>query len=186
MHPVLHALRDPEEFALQAAQTAPPTVHAALALTASAGVGLYGVAMHLPQGLVPAGEGGLAAVLAAGVAWTAALPSLYVIGSLNGSTLPLRAVALATLQAVSFGGFAMLASVPVLWFFELCLPYPAVRLFINLLIFGGVGLSMVEVFLRVMRALEGRRFFHLLWMGLLALVGAEMFTLFGLFSLGEV
>ena len=122
MHPVLRALRTPEAFALESAETAPPTVHAALALTASLGVGLYGLAMHLPQGLAAAAEGGVAAILAAGVAWSATLPSLYVIGSLNGSALSLRAVALATLLAVSFGGFAMIASIPVLWFFELCLP----------------------------------------------------------------
>jgi hypothetical protein len=186
MHPILRALRTPEAFALESAETAPPTVHAALALTASLGVGLYGLAMHLPQGLAAAAEGGVAAILAAGVAWSATLPSLYVIGSLNGSALSLRAVALATLLAVSFGGFAMIASIPVLWFFELCLPYVGVRLFINLIIFAGVGLSMLEVFRRVMTALEGPRAFHFLWMGLLSLLGAEMFALFGLFNLGEV
>ena len=45
---------------------------------------------------------------------------------------------------------------------------------------------MLEVFRRVMTALEGPRAFHFLWMGLLSLLGAEIFALFGLFNLGEV
>lgn len=181
---VLSALREPEDFteSVSARVTLPTLV--SLALTASAGVAAYGAAMHAWDGAAAMAQGALAALMGAGLAWTASIPSLYIVGSLLGSKLKLEHVALSSLVTVSFGGLAMLASIPVLWFFELCLPMGGVRVFVNLMVFAGVGLSMVDVFLRVMARLEGRRFFHLAWLGLLSVVGAEMFWLFGLFNLG--
>ncbi|MCB9791262.1 MAG: hypothetical protein H6741_00910 [Alphaproteobacteria bacterium] len=181
---VLSALREPEDFTASTCERVTLPTLAALALTASVGVATYGAAMHAWGGAAAMAEGALDALMGAGLAWTASLPSLYVIGSLLGSKLKLEHVALSSLVTVSFGGLAMLASIPVLWFFELCVPYAGVRLLVNALVFGGVGLSMVDVFLRVMARLEGRRFFHLAWLGLLSVVGAEMFWLFGLFNLG--
>jgi hypothetical protein len=182
---VLEALREPESFARRWAleRRAPFTLLASLAATASVGVGAYGAAMHISEDALAAGQGGAAAILAAGIAWTASLPSLYVLGSLRGSRLTLQSLALATLVTVSFGGVAMLASIPVLWFFELCLPYSAARLFINAVVFLGVGASMSDVFIRVMAGLEGRRLLHFAWLGLLGMLGAEMFYVVGLFDL---
>lgn len=181
---VLHALREPEAFTLQWSPDRPPplSVLAALAMTASVGVGLYGAAMHAWQGGAEAAVNAGAAVAAAGIAWNATLPSLYVLGTFAGSRLPFRSLVLATLVTVSFGGVAMLASIPVLWFFELCAPHAAVRLLVTMLVFAGVGLSMSSVFLRVMNRLEGTRLLHLAWLGLLSVVGAEMFWVVGLFN----
>lgn len=184
---LLHALREPERFTLAEAHARPSLgTLATLAGTATLGVGAYGAAMHAHAGLAGAGLGLLAAVAAAGATWTATLPSLYVLGSLNGSRLDLRGVALTTLTMVSFGGVAMLASVPVLWFFEVCAPFPAVRLAVNLVSFAGVGLSMADVWVRSMRRLEGGRFLHGAFLALFGAVGLEMFWVFGLFDLGGV
>lgn len=180
---VLSALRDPEDFT-EAHQERPSLpLLGALVLTASLGVATYGAAMHAWNGAGAMALGAASALTAAGAAWTASLPSLYVIGSLGGSRLSLRGVALASLVTVSFGGLAMLASIPVLWFLELCLPLSWARLLVNGIVFTGVGMSMADVFLRVMGRLEGRRFFHLAWLGLLSVVGAELFWLLGLFNL---
>ena len=195
MTTVMTALRSPEAFALSRrdAPTKPQTNQlsrqdledfAALALTASIGVGLYGAAAHAFDGVSAMAHHALGAVVAAGIAWTASLPSLYILGSLTGSKLPARTVTLATLITVSFGGLAMLASIPVLWFFEFVSPTAGMRLAIVLTSFVGVGLSMSDVFLRLMGALEKVRLLHLLWLGLLSVVGAEMFYVFGFFQLG--
>lgn len=180
---VYQALREPESFAQAHAERPNSLTLAALVGTASLGVGAYGAAMHAWDGAAAMGQNGALAVAAAGIAWTASLPTLLVLGSMNGSRLRPAGVALATLITVSFGGLAMLASIPVLWFFELCVPYTAMRVFVNLLVFSGVGLCMGDVFLRVMARLEGFRFLHLAWLGLLSVVGAEMFYVLGLFNL---
>lgn len=194
---VRSALVAPEAFA-RAAAAAPPvpgpawaplvsradlSTMAALAATASLGVGGYGAAMHAHAGLLEAARHGALAVAAAGGAWCATLPALYVLGTLSGSRLSGRVVAMGALVTVSFGGLAMLASVPVLWFVELCLPHGWARLLVALVSFAGVGLSMADVFVRVMGALEGVRPRHLLWLLLLGLVGAELFWVVGLFDL---
>lgn len=180
---VYQALREPEAFAAAHAASPKPQTLAALVATASLGVGAYGAAMHAWDGALAMGQSGALAVAAAGIAWTCSLPTLLVLGSMNGSRLAPPAVALATLITVSFGGLAMLASIPVLWFFELCVPYTPMRVFVNLLVFAGVGLCMSDVFLRVMARLEGFRFLHLAWLALLSVVGAEMFFVLGLFNL---
>lgn len=200
---VLQALHGPEDFTTSWSErpdTEPPPallrrlapgltlpdlrVMGALTATASAGVGLYAAALHAFAGPLAMLTHAAAGVAAAGIAWSATLPALYVIDALTGSRLHARTVALAALVTVSFGGLAMLASIPVLWFFELCLPFAWARTAVALLTFGGVGLSMADVFLRVMARLEGRRLVHWGWLGLLGVVGAEMFALFGLFNLG--
>jgi hypothetical protein len=86
---------------------------------------------------------------------------------------------------VSFGALAMLASVPIRWFFGLTLPYPAVCLAVDLVVVTGVGVSMIDVFLRVMKALEPARsrLFALLWLGLVAVIGGELLVLFHVFDL---
>ena len=194
---VRHALIAPEAFT-QARCDAPPEATpswltvvrpgdlatiAALGATASLGVAAYGAALHAHDGLLPALSAAGAAVSAAGAAWCTTLPALYVLGALGGSRLPARSVILGALVTVSFGGLAMLASVPVLWFVELCLPYGWARLLTALVSFAGVGLCMSDVFTRVMATLEGPQLRHLAWLGLLGMVGAEMFIVLGLFNI---
>lgn len=180
---ILTALREPERFAGAQAHAAPPlSTLAGLAATATVGVAAYGAAMHAHAGLGAALHGLIAAVGAAGATWTATLPTLYILGSLNGSRLDLRGVALTTLVMVSFGGVAMLASVPVLWFFELCAQGSGTIVLVHLVTFAGVGLSMMDVWLRSMRRVEGFRWLHLAFLGLFGIIGLEMFTVFGLFG----
>jgi hypothetical protein len=194
---VRHALIAPEAFTkahaeapaeagprwLTLVRTGDLTTIAALGATASLGVGAYGAALHAHAGLLPALSAAGAAVSAAGAAWCTTLPALYVLGALGGSRLPARSVILGALVTVSFGGLAMLASIPVLWFVELCLPFGWARLLTALVSFAGVGLCMADVFSRVMATLEGGHVRHLAWLALLSMVGAEMFFVLGLFNI---
>lgn len=183
MSNVLDALRDPEAFTLKWRDQPPTSILAALSGTAAFGVALYGAAMHAFQGADAMLYNALGAAGMAGAAWGATIPALFVLGSLSGSRLSLRGVLLATLVTVSFSGLAMLASIPVLWFIELCAPWEPVRYLANVVIFGGVGLSMLDVHLRVGKALEGARFRHFAWLGLLGVLGAELFWVAGLWNL---
>lgn len=178
---VIDALREPEAFALRWDEDeAPLWLYAALAGTAAVGVGSYGAMLHAWRGGFGLLQFGFGAAAAAGLGWSAAMPSLIVLGGLLGSRLAPRTVVMASLVAVSFGGLAMLASVPVLWFFELVTAHPLGRAFAMLSSVTGVGLCMADVFTRCMRALEGFRLFHWLWVGLFGAVSLEMFILFGL------
>jgi uncharacterized membrane protein len=78
----------------------------------------------------------------------------------------------------------MLASVPINWFFGITLPHEATRLIVNLVVFTGVSVSMVDVFLRIMKALEPTRsrLFALVWLGLVAVIGGELMILLKVFS----
>lgn len=180
---VFDALREPEAFTVRwgLEQECPPAVLGALAGTAAFGVGTYGTMLHAWRGGAEAISRGLGAAIAAGLGWSAAMPALIILGGLLGSKLTPRATALASLVTVSFGGLAMLASVPVLWFFELTtLGSPHARAFALIAATLGVGLCMTDVFLRVMRAVGGSRFFNVLWFGLFGALSLEMFILFGL------
>ncbi len=198
--PLIHirqALVEPEAFATAWADAGPAPeettllglgrrdlpVMAGLVTMASLGVGSYAAALHAHAGPAELAWHGLTAILAAGIAWGAALPTLTILGALTGSKLPVRSVLFAALVAVSFGGLAMLASLPVLWFFEMALPFSATRLVVALVTCAGVGVSMKDVFSRVMAALEGQRLLHHAWLFLLTLIGAEMFLVVGLFDL---
>lgn len=183
---VLEALREPTEFAHRwgMEREAPVRLHAALAGTAALGVGLYGGMLHAWQGALPAVEHGIYAAVAAGIGWSAALPSLVILGGLLGSKLAPRAALLASLVTVSFGGLALLASIPVLWFFELSVGGPGARAFVACAGALGVGACMIDVFTRVMARLEGSSFFHWFWFGLFGLVTLEMLVIFGVHQVG--
>ena len=124
---VFQALREPEAFSAAHARPAPAQapvafglspsdlrLFGALSATAAFGVAAYGAALHGYQGAGAMLAGGLGAAAAAGGAWATTLPALYVLGTLKGSPLSARALLLGSLVTVSFGGLAMLASVPVL------------------------------------------------------------------------
>jgi hypothetical protein len=183
------ALRRPEQLATRwrdraQAPTVKPLVFPVLLTTAVLGLAVYGLTMGLNKGLPGMGLGALRAPLAAGAAWTLALPALYILNSAGGSKLDGSTTLLAALATVSFGALAMLASVPINWFFMLALPWPWTHWAVNLVIFGGVGVCMIDVFLRVMKALEPERSraFAVLWLGLVGLLGTELMALLHLFD----
>ena len=183
------ALREPEAFALrwreqgeEGVEPLSPVVFLLLGLTAVLCTSAYGLTMGFGQSPGVMIAKGINAPLAAGLAWLISLPTLYIVNSLSGSKLDLPTTTLAALITVSFGALAMLASIPINWFFRVAVPAPGFTLFINLVIFTGVGLSMSDVFVRVMRALEPNRSFPALWLGLVAAIGTELFHLLGLFQ----
>lgn len=185
------ALRKPEVFAKrwrdrreQPAGAPDPIVFALLLLTAIVGLAAYGVTMGLHLGPTAMISAGIRAPLAAGCAWLVALPALYIIHGALGSRLDASTTLLVALSTVSFASLAMLASVPINWFFTLALPFTWARYLINGLVFAGVGFCMGDVFLRTMRALEPDEgvTYPILWLVLLAGIGGELMILLDLFQ----
>lgn len=185
------AVRRPEELAVRwrdrgLAPADAPTraVFTVLLLTAMVGLAAYGATMGIHAGLPAMLRSGFRAPLSAGIAWTMALPALYIINSASGSKLDMSTTLLAALITVSFGALSMLAGVPVNWFFTLALPWTFTRVVVNMVIFGGVAVAMADTFLRVMRALEPQRSVAvpLLWLGLLGAIGNELMLLLDVFD----
>ncbi len=190
------ALREPEEFAWRWHRD---EVHyslgvwAALGFTAALGTTIYGMTMGLRHGPEAVGQKAALYTLAAGLAWAIPLPALYILNSLGGSRLRPSTTLLAALVTTSWGGLAMIASVPINWFFRTAVPdlptvspYWAAQIVrgVNLLIFTGVGVAMADVFGRVMERLEpshGRR--PMWYLALVGIIGAQLFYLFGLFEI---
>lgn len=181
------ALREPEGFALRWHQQGTPYawwVFAALGLTAVAGTTVYGLIMGLLGGPGRMLQSGLHCTLAAGLAWALPLPALYILNSLTGSRLRASTTFLAALVTTSWGGLALIASVPVSWFFSVALPYPPVVLAVHLAVFALVGVAMIDVFCRVLERLEPQRGrLPAVWLLLVGAIGAELFYAFGLFHL---
>lgn len=179
------ALRQPEDFAWQwetSENRYPAGVWVALLVTAIIGTTTYGMTMGLLGGTADVLRKGLFCTLAAGLAWTIALPALYVLNSLAGSNLRASTTLLAALVTVSWGGLAMIASIPINWFFTTAIPHPSFVLAVNLVVFAGVGMAMSDVFSRVMRRLEPtRETAPIWWLGLLGVTGSELFYVFELF-----
>jgi hypothetical protein len=180
------ALRDPEEFAAawnEGRSAYAPAVWAALLATAIVGTTTYGMTMGLLGGVEDIFYKAVICTLAAGFAWAIPLPALYILNSLSGSRLPATSTLLAALVTVSWGGLAMVASIPINWFFTATVPHPTFVLLVNLVVFTGVGVSMTDVFRRVMERLEPEReFAPVWWLMLVAVIGCELFYCFGLFE----
>lgn len=180
------ALRTPEEFATRWNDGAVRYrwwTWASLLATAILGTTTYGMTMGLLGGTGDVLYKGFACTLAAGLAWGMALPALYILNSLSGSHLPASSTLLAALVTTSWGGLAMIASIPINWFFSVAVPQPTFVLAINLIVFGGVGVAMIDVFQRVMHSLEpGREIAPTWWLVLVGAIGAELFYFFGLFQ----
>ncbi len=180
------ALREPEEFALRwqiEGRVYPWWVFAALGLTAALGTLTYGMTMGVMAGVPRMVSDGLIFTLTAGIAWSLPLPALYILNSLTGSRLQASTTFLAALVTTSWGGLAMLASVPINLFFTAALPDPRAVLAVNLIVFAGVGVAMIDVFGRVMATLEPTRgTAPVLWLALVGSLGAELFYAFGLFQ----
>jgi hypothetical protein len=179
------ALRDPEAFALRWQREGMPYawwVFAALALTSIAGTTTYGMVMGLLGGPSEMALDGLRCTAAAGIAWSLPLPALYILNSLTGSRLRPSTTFLAALVTTSWGGLAMMAAIPIAWFFSVALPYPTVLLVIHLAVFTAVGVAMIDVFARVMDRLEPNRGrAPAWWLLLVGTIGGELFYAFGLF-----
>src|SRR5438105_7256769 len=119
------ALREPEAFALRWHREGAPydaLVFAALALTAIVGTTTYGMVMGLLGGSREMFLDGLRCTAAAGLGWSLPLPALYVLNSLGGSRLRASTTFLAALVTTGWGGLAMIAAVPISWFFTVALP----------------------------------------------------------------
>lgn len=183
---ILSALEAPEDFAQRwqtGAQRYPTSVWLALMLTAIAGTLTYGMTMGILGGAPRVVTAGLSCTLAAGLAWGISLPALYIINSIFGSRLSISSTVLAALVTTSWGGLAMIASIPINWFFTVAVPYEPFILAVNLLIFTGVGIAMIDVFGRIMQRLEpGRGRLPTVWLLLVAAIGGELFYFFDLFN----
>lgn len=180
------ALREPEAFAVAwngGEITYRWPVWLALLCTAIIGTTTYGMTMGLLGGAQQVLYKGFICTLAAGIAWAIPLPALYVLNSLSGSRLRASSTLLAALVTVSWGGLAMIASIPINWFFTATIPHAGFVTIINMIVFTGVGISMIDVFRRVMHALEpDREITPIWWLLLVGAIGIELFYFFGLFS----
>ena len=185
------ALREPEEFARRwhtGEAHYSWWIFAALALTAILGTTTYGLTMGILGGpgaiaLVRAYHGGCRVGLGDRPA------GLYIFNSLSGSRLHASTTLLAALVTTSWGGLAMIASIPINWFFSVALAdlmadpsrVAWLVLGVNLVVFTGVGVAMIDIFGRVMQTLEPARCWPVLWLAVVAAIGGELFYAFGLF-----
>jgi hypothetical protein len=190
IHHVGLALRDPEAFAIawnEGRSRYGWTVWASLLATAIVGTTTYGMTMGLMGGAQDIAYKSFICTLAAGLAWAIPLPALYILNSLSGSRLAASSTLLAALVTVSWGGLAMLASIPINWFFTATIPHARFVLLVNLVVFTGVGVSMVDVFRRVMLRLEPQRqVAPIWWLMIVGTIGAELFYFFGLFQFSPI
>jgi hypothetical protein len=188
------ALREPEEFVLKwdrGEARYESWVWLALALTAVLGTTTYGMTMGILVGPQRVLLDGLLCTLAAGLAWGIPLPALYILNSLTGSRLRLSTTFLLALVTTSWGGLAMIASIPINWFFSVSLPevfpaawVPRLVLLVNLAVFAGVGVAMIDVFGRVAERVEpSRGRAPAWWLAVVGAIGSELFYAFGLFHL---
>jgi hypothetical protein len=180
------ALREPEDFAVRyntGSVSYRWWVWVSLALTAILGTTTYGMTMGLLGGAGDVVRKGLLCTFSAGLAWGIPLPALYILNSLSGSRLSAGSTLLAALVTTSWGGLAMIASIPVNWFFTAAVPHAGFVLLINLVVFTGVGIAMIDVFRRVMLKLEPERgAAPVWWLMLVGIIGTELFYQFGLFN----
>jgi hypothetical protein len=187
------ALREPEAFALRWHREGTPYdawVWAGLVFTSMTGTTTYGMTMGLLGGAADVVRSSLLLTLAAGLAWAIPLPALYILNCLTGSKLRASTTLLAAVVTTSWGGLAMIASIPINWFFTVAiptLPFPLSVPFwvwlVNVTVFAGVGVAMVDIFGRVMRALEPSRGRAPTWcLALVATLGTELFYALRLFD----
>ena len=118
------ALREPEEFARRWHGGEVPYswwIFLALALTAILGTTTYGLTMGLLGGPGAILLDAVRCTMAAGLAWGIALPSLYIFNSLSGSRLRAEHDVAGRPGDHELGGLAMIASIPINWFFTVAL-----------------------------------------------------------------
>lgn len=180
------ALREPEAFAWRWHRREALYawwVFAALGVTAVAGTTLYGLMMGLAGGPERMLRSAFLYSLAAGTAWALPLPALYILNSLTGSRLRASTTFLAALVTTSWGGLAMIAALPVAWFFTVAVSQSWVMLAVHLAVLASVGVAMTDVFARILERLEPERGrWPAFWLVLVGAIGGELFYAFGLFS----
>jgi hypothetical protein len=189
------ALREPEAFALawhhrHARYRA--WVWLALLATATAGTLTYGLTLGIHAGPRSMLEKSLLFTVAAALAWCLPLPALYILNSLTGSRLAASTTVLSALVTVSWGGLALISSVPINWFFSVAIPSLPEELLsaraagwlvsaVHMAVMLGVGLAMADVFCRVIERLEPPRGRQPGWVLLLvAAIGFQVAYVFGL------
>ena len=86
--------------------------------TSIAGTTTYGMVMGILGGPGEMALDGLRCTAAAGIGWCLPLPALYILNSLSGSRLRPSTTFLAALVTTSWGGLAMIAAIPIAWFFR--------------------------------------------------------------------
>src|SRR5688572_30529968 len=183
---VSQALREPEAFAVrwhrgEASYRWP--VWGALIATSILGTTTYGMTMGLLGGAGAVLSSAFLLTVAAGLAWAIPLPALYIFNSLTGSRLSASTTLLAAAVTTSWGGLAMIASIPVNWFFTAAVPVSWFVRVVNIIVFTGVGVAMIDVFGRVLRTLEPGRGRVPTWSLLLVgAIGTEFFHVFRLFE----
>ena len=189
------ALREPEQFAIawdREDERYGVWVWAGLAGAAILGTMSYGLTLGLPSGAMGMLAKAVLLTMAAGLAWAIPLPALYILHSFGGSRLRASTTLLAALVTTSWGGLALVASVPIGGFFSIAMPSLPIDstaaawvvLGVNLLVFAGVGVAMSDIFCRVVARLEPDRECQPTWFLLLvALIGGQLYYVFGLFSL---
>ncbi len=184
------ALHDPEDFTLRWHREGTPYawwVFSALALTAVAGTLSYGLTLGVLGGPGRMAVCALSCTAAAGIAWALPLPALYILNSLSGSRLRASTTFLAALVTTSWGGLALMASIPINWFFTVAIPIGWFVLLVNLAVFAGVGAAMSDVFCRVMVRLEPQRGRTPgWWLLLVGAIGGELFYAFELFDFSSI
>jgi len=184
------ALREPESFTLRWHLERSPYawwVFLALALTAIVGTLSYGLTLGILGGPPEMVRCAIAFTVAAGIAWSLPLPALYILNSFSGSHLRPSTTFLAALVTTSWGGLALIASIPINWFFTTAIPVPWFVLIVNLVVFTGVGVAMADVFCRVVERIEPTRGRSPgWWLILVGAIGAELFYAFNLFDFGPI
>ena len=180
------ALREPEEFAARWRRGDARYgwfVWTGLIATSILGTATYGMTMGLLGDWQRILLSAVRLTLGAGLAWGLPLPALYIFNSLGGSRLDPGSTFLAAIVTTSWGGLAMIASVPINWFLTVAVPESTFVLAVNGIVFTGVGVAMTDVFRRVMTTLEPSRGSAPTWiLGLVAVIGSELFYAFHLFD----
>lgn len=187
---VTRAVRRPEELALRWRDRTPKDspsrlIFAVLMVSAGFGTVCYGIAANISGSVLDMLYGALLLPLSTGTAWLIALPALYIVNTALGSKLDFSTTLLAALLTVSFGSTALLAGVPVMWFFTLATQSAWCALLVNIVIFLGAGIAMADTFARVIGAVEPERHhrYARVWLGLVGFIGLELIVLLDAFAL---
>lgn len=180
------AFRDPEGFILAWHRQGHPysvLVLVALALIALFGTACYGMLLGVPAGPEQLGRYALLYSAAAGISWAVPLPAVYILNSMTGLRLRPSTTFLAALVTAAWGGWALLAFLPIAGVFTLVIPLPGVLLALHCVVFALVGISMALVYGWQMVSLEptqgsGRVW----WLLLFVLLKVELLYALGLFQ----
>ncbi len=116
----------------------------------------------------------LLGLLAPALLWAAGLPSLFVVGSQLGSQLRLREVLAVSVVALSFGGLALGAALPVAGFLRFSLPWPGAVTATHALLVAGAGAASLDVLARALDAVEPVSPARPLWFVLTALTWVQV------------